>query len=464
MKHRFLFFMALVLGIFQSAQSQVPKTISYQGLLTAAGGAPASDGSYTLQFDLFDSLSGGTSQWTETQSGVAVVKGTFNVILGSVTALDIAFNKKYFVEVQAPAGPGIASPQTFSPRSELTSAPYALGPWVTSGQNIYYNNGIVGIGTTNPGFRLDVRDGDINLSNDRYLFATHSSGGSFAPLIGANGSNIVEIGNGVTWDGIGFYCGSVSSERMHITAAGNVGIGTTSPAKKLEVIGNAKVSDTVFASSLHVLPASGPSTLLLDQAAGSRLLLSADGATASVGTPTASILNLYTNNIIRLTLDASGNVGIGTPPTHTLDVGGTLAVSSELSVGTNKFNVTAATGNTSVAGTLGVTGTMSALSDASVSGTLAIGGGTPIVKVISTTSSLNFPSTAAQSASDLTVFTGGAAVGDAVALGLPAVPSSQIVYTAWVSSANNVTVRLNNYSSGSVDPLSAVFRVTVIQF
>jgi hypothetical protein len=34
-------------------------------------------------------------------------------------------------------------------------------------------------------------------------------------------------------------------------------------------------------------------------------------------------------------------------------------------------------------------------------------------------------------------------------------------YSAWVSAANTVTVRFNNYSSGTVDPASALFKVFV---
>ena len=34
-------------------------------------------------------------------------------------------------------------------------------------------------------------------------------------------------------------------------------------------------------------------------------------------------------------------------------------------------------------------------------------------------------------------------------------------YTAWVSSANTVTIRFNNYSSGTVNPASGTFKVFV---
>lgn len=53
----------------------------------------------------------------------------------------------------------------------------------------------------------------------------------------------------------------------------------------------------------------------------------------------------------------NNRVGINkTSPLQTLDVVGTLGVTGDVAINTNKFNVTASSGNTSIAGTLGVTG------------------------------------------------------------------------------------------------------------
>jgi hypothetical protein len=75
---------------------------------------------------------------------------------------------------------------------------------------------------------------------------------------------------------------------------------------------------------------------------------------------------------------------------------------------------------------------------------------------------LNFPSTNAQSSADDTIAVTGAADGDVVSLGVPnAAVNANTSYSAWVSAANTVTVRFNNYSSGTVDPASALFKVFV---
>jgi hypothetical protein len=82
--------------------------------------------------------------------------------------------------------------------------------------------------------------------------------------------------------------------------------------------------------------------------------------------------------------------------------------------------------------------------------------------VMSNTATLDFPATAAQSSSDLTISVPGAVPGDIVSLGVPAASTlTNSNYTAWVSLADTVNVRFNNYSSGSQDPASGVFAVMV---
>ena len=97
----------------------------------------------------------------------------------------------------------------------------------------------------------------------------------------------------------------------------------------------------------------------------------------------------------------------------------------------------------------------------------ATSGGTryTLAKTLTTTSALNFAATAAQSSSDMTVTVTGAADGDAVSLGVPnSAVSANSAYTAWVSATDTVTIRFNNYSSGSVNPAAGTFRISVIKY
>jgi len=87
------------------------------------------------------------------------------------------------------------------------------------------------------------------------------------------------------------------------------------------------------------------------------------------------------------------------------------------------------------------------------------------ITVLTTTSTLDFPSTSAQTSSDLTITLTGAAVGDIPTVG---VPNSSVLsnssFSCWVSAANTVTVRFNNYSSGALDPTSGSFKVSIIKY
>lgn len=97
-------------------------------------------------------------------------------------------------------------------------------------------------------------------------------------------------------------------------------------------------------------------------------------------------------------------------------------------------------------------------------GTVTIGGGTAIAKVLSAAATLNFGSILAAASADLTITVTGAAVGDAVDLGCPAAPDASIVYNAFVSAADTVTVRAFNVGAIADDPASATYRVAVLHF
>lgn len=96
---------------------------TYQGRLTD-GGSPA-NGSYDLQFKLFDLLSGGSQQGsTQTLSGVTVTSGVFTVQLDFGTSV-FTTNAGKFLEigVRNAGGPTFT---TLPQRQPVTSTPYAI--------------------------------------------------------------------------------------------------------------------------------------------------------------------------------------------------------------------------------------------------------------------------------------------------------------------------------------------------
>lgn len=100
-----------------------------------------------------------------------------------------------------------------------------------------------------------------------------------------------------------------------------------------------------------------------------------------------------------------------------------------------------------------------------VIGGVVVGAGTAMQTILSSTASLDFPSTAAATASDLTITVTGASTGDVVALGVPnGSVTAGGAFWGWVSAANTVTVRFNNASGVAANPASGTFRAMVTHF
>jgi hypothetical protein len=177
------------------------------------------------------------------------------------------------------------------------------------------NGGNVGIGTTNPGTKLQV-DGIIrskgtsaNIDVDslygafRFNNGTTFTGGFYNDAVLSSG-NAVDL---VTYIASGDYYISTASTPKAVTVkqGGNVGIGTTNPSTLLD---------------LYSTGAAFPSTTGTSQSAGHRLRLGrTDGAVLDIGSNGGSGLWLQSTNGANLALTYplllnpnGGNVGIGT--------------------------------------------------------------------------------------------------------------------------------------------------------
>jgi hypothetical protein len=131
-------FITLLFFSFSYSFAQIPRTISYQGVLTGTDGSPVKDGMVSLTFRLYNVSNGGDTLWQETQD-VMVSKGIFNVILGSKTSLNLPFDEQYWLGVSVESG------EELNPRTALTASPYSLNSYST-------------IAETKPGQGLIIRN------------------------------------------------------------------------------------------------------------------------------------------------------------------------------------------------------------------------------------------------------------------------------------------------------------------
>lgn len=104
------------------------------------------------------------------------------------------------------------------------------------------SSGNVGIGTTIPAHKLQVAGGDINIDNNRYISAFSSTGVQQA-IFSLNSSNKLIFGGGGQTTAMGFDVAG-GAEDMTLTTTG-LGIGTTTPAYKLDVSGSGNFTSNV---------------------------------------------------------------------------------------------------------------------------------------------------------------------------------------------------------------------------
>ena len=106
-----------ILIVFGLASAEIPKKITYQGILKYANAQIADDDTYNLTFRLYYNQTSVVPLCEETQS-VNVINGIFNIFLSSIETLETNYLGLWF-------GNQINNESELSPRMELSSLPYA---------------------------------------------------------------------------------------------------------------------------------------------------------------------------------------------------------------------------------------------------------------------------------------------------------------------------------------------------
>jgi hypothetical protein len=317
---------ALFLLAMSSLYAQVPQVINYQGQLTDASGNPA-NGTFTLIFSIFGAATGpGTALYSETQS-VTVSNGVFNVLIGSVNPVPLNLfdsSPDRYLEITV-------NGTVLAPRRRFGSVPYAFTSRATGGGGgditaVNAGAGLTGGGTT----------GDVTLSLD-----TGFADGRYVNENQANAISTAMIQDNTIVDADVNTNAAIAGTKINpnfgsqnIFTTGNVGIGTTTPQRKLEVVddnngvGHIGIRNPNTGTNAFAAMAVNANDAQLSLAAYSSNYVSpqlADRVTVSAATNTAGLdlsadqangdIRFYTagHSIVneKMRITAGGNVGIG---------------------------------------------------------------------------------------------------------------------------------------------------------
>lgn len=123
--------LSVVAATPDKADAATSGTLTFQARLLQTSGALVADGTYNVEFKLYDAASGGTTLWTETRTGadrVTVKNGYLYANLGSVTAFPGTIDWDQELWLTMNVG-GTGSPTwdgEMNPRFKITAVPYAF--------------------------------------------------------------------------------------------------------------------------------------------------------------------------------------------------------------------------------------------------------------------------------------------------------------------------------------------------
>ncbi|MBL7919834.1 MAG: hypothetical protein JNJ40_05935 [Bacteroidia bacterium] len=201
-------------------------------------------------------------------------------------------------------------------------------------------NGNIGVGTISPLNKIHIS----TATADDGLLITQTGVGSAGLILnnttsGGKQWSVNSLGNGSNHGAGNFaiYDNTSNNNRFFISGSnGNIGIGTTSPAQKLDVAGNINTNGTVTIGSNFILGSSGSFKNNAWAGTGNRVIVTDASGNLSALTQGSATQVLYGNGVWgnlpaatfaesgnNITLPTGKNLGIGvTTPTVSFEVGG----------------------------------------------------------------------------------------------------------------------------------------------
>lgn len=226
-------FSAIVSIYAQQAHAAVNSTINFQARVLQANGAVVADGNYSVQFKLYDAVTGGTNEWTETQN-IAAKNGYITASLGSVTSFPgtIDWSQEHWLTMNI-NGDGEMGPT----RMKITAVPYSF----KSGQADSLTNGAGTISASQlaqlaPGSIQSVNSGNaalrvnqtgagdlLQLQGDGVNSLTVTKGGDVTVAKGITlGPSTLTTAGTLRWSGVDFE-GYDGSQWVSLTSGSGVG-------------------------------------------------------------------------------------------------------------------------------------------------------------------------------------------------------------------------------------------------
>jgi microcystin-dependent protein len=323
-----LLWLVLGIGAGQPILGDIPRVISFQGILKNTDSTVVEDGDYRLDFALYDAESGGTALWSETHTAVPVRDGIYNVILGKVNPLNIPFDRPYWL------GMSVARGAEFEPRFPFAASPYSLRAAAVVDS---------AVGTP------QIRDGAVTRAK-----------------IGTG--QVVKSINGVT-DAVNL---AAASNNVRITAREDtIFIAATETELADGSVGTTKIQDSAI-TAVKVQDGAVASSKLQDNSVGSSKLQ--DGAVTGVKISGGAVVKSVNSLKDDVTLAPGANISITPGSNNTLTIGTTISSGSGVA-GVNSIN--GLNGNITLSGagtvsvgasgnTLTITGTDAGVADNAV--------------------------------------------------------------------------------------------------